>query len=970
MRNGLRYIVWVLCFVQLSVLAQENIYRQFSIEDGLPSSEVHAIQEDASGHLWLATDRGLVRTDGKEVQVFDANYGFQNFVFLNMFEESERKFWVSNLLNEIFYFDPLEIPIQFHPYQFNDTLKATFKQFRWNEHIRNMWPDNQGGYFFTFLVSPGQIHVDDQGNSQVYNWEFYDIVNGQLGMSEVNDIILKISMDKQEITTEYRLDEDEPHDIYVQLIDEDTLWESQLDYTSVFRPFCGVADYQFAGDTLLFLLGNQLLRYSNRNLESLTLQSNGLRIRSDDHNYYIPCLQGMEVVSKDFLQQKRFLDATHVTDFHLDRAGGQWISTTSKGVLYTPNREIFSLKLTGSDLILRNIEINDDWIVCNGLEGNNWVFNKSYELLDDESEGFLISGIYTLNIGKSTMGKYLGGKMSTPIQSFEKDAIDYFSLKWGEYDSLYCNKRTVYDFKTDPVSFFFLDVPKIHDGVRMNNGQILLTTEEGLYVKGEREEAFKYETFPVVNDKMVKVDPFRDGFLISSYAHGLIYLEDQKVYFLNEQKGLLSSSVSCFEIENENTVWVGTYKGLNRVSIGEDFWDYEIAYLDRNSGLVSNEVMALEYWKDTLWVATKGGVNFFRSDMTLQQNLLSDDLFTIDSVKVDNKLQLHSDSYVFNENEKIDIYFKQVCYSSLSPVVYEFRIEGNDPQWTTISDGHIYLSNLSNGDYVLQVRSRMEQYQGGIHELHFHVELPWYRSPLAWVVYAILSLMLLVLIYKILLKRVNARRQKELEKAQLELKALISQMNPHFTFNTINSIQHYIVENDNRKALDYLSEFALLIRKSLDFSRREFITLQEEMEFLKLYVDLERRRFGKDIVLEFDLNLQGSTEDIAFPALLLQPLVENSIIHGLHGTTSDGKIEIRIEENGNHFNIWIADNGRGIQKSEAVTDGRKSHGLDILESRIKLYNSSLGKDTDLRVLSEHKFETGTTVFIKLYKFKV
>jgi len=173
------------------------------------------------------------------------------------------------------------------------------------------------------------------------------------------------------------------------------------------------------------------------------------------------------------------------------------------------------------------------------------------------------------------------------------------------------------------------------------------------------------------------------------------------------------------------------------------------------------------------------------------------------------------------------------------------------------------------------------------------------------------------------------------EKIQLELKALIAQMNPHFTFNTINSIQHYIISKDKKEAVLYLSDFALLIRKTLEYSRRENITLKEELEFLLLYADLECKRFDFPFKVKIETVIISNEQEIELPALLIQPLLENAIIHGVGGLQSSSEIAIVVTETLGQLEITVADNGRGF---DLIKSGemRKSVGLDILRQRIKL----------------------------------
>ncbi len=191
-------------------------------------------------------------------------------------------------------------------------------------------------------------------------------------------------------------------------------------------------------------------------------------------------------------------------------------------------------------------------------------------------------------------------------------------------------------------------------------------------------------------------------------------------------------------------------------------------------------------------------------------------------------------------------------------------------------------------------------------------------------------------------------------------------MNPHFMFNTINSIQFYILENNKSDAIAYLSDFALLIRKSLDFSMTERILIEEEIKFLNLYLSLENKRFDTDFKIEYKVTNQLiNTKYI--PSLMIQPLIENIIIHADYEDRIEKKIIINITYDHDYFTIKVIDFGKPSQDSKPLTN-HKSYGLSILRNRLKLYNGKHYNFDDLK-LTPTSANFGKTVTIKLKEWK-
>lgn len=230
----------------------------------------------------------------------------------------------------------------------------------------------------------------------------------------------------------------------------------------------------------------------------------------------------------------------------------------------------------------------------------------------------------------------------------------------------------------------------------------------------------------------------------------------------------------------------------------------------------------------------------------------------------------------------------------------------------------------------------------------------------------IAGLIILVLITILFVQQILLRSQKRI--ADLTQENLRSQMNPHFIFNILNSIHSFLLKNDTQASGNYLVKFSNLLRLTLDNSRSKIAPIQDELDALRLYLELETMRFGNR--LDYEIIVDEEIDPIMFkiPTFLLQPYVENSIVHGLQHKEGKGKIEIRLDYRQKGIHCSITDNGVGREKAEDIKREkgikRKSHGSEITETRLKLLNTIYGRKysvlyTDL--LDENRKSSGTKV---------
>ncbi|MBI9036058.1 MAG: histidine kinase [Bacteroidales bacterium] len=214
----------------------------------------------------------------------------------------------------------------------------------------------------------------------------------------------------------------------------------------------------------------------------------------------------------------------------------------------------------------------------------------------------------------------------------------------------------------------------------------------------------------------------------------------------------------------------------------------------------------------------------------------------------------------------------------------------------------------------------------------------------------------------------------KLQTLSLEQKVRLSQMNPHFLFNSLTVIQDFILGNDNDKAFRYLSKLSGLVRGVLEHSTHEYISIREELDILTAYVELQNLRFDNGISYRFDIDSEIDLDEVRIPPMLAQPIVENALIHGELRNNPEAEIKICLLKNkeNNCIDFTVEDNGIGILKTTNQDSPHKSMATKILQDRIRIYNYHSKSDlsiavTDLKTLREDLHGTRVRFSIPLSK---
>ncbi len=429
-----------------------------------------------------------------------------------------------------------------------------------------------------------------------------------------------------------------------------------------------------------------------------------------------------------------------------------------------------------------------------------------------------------------------------------------------------------------------------------------------------------------------------------------------------EKDGLASNTV-CGILEDERgRLWISTNNGISRL----DPHTRQFRNYSARDGFYISQFHFKACFRDTagyLYFGGTDGILSFHPD-SLQDNL-SVPALALTSFKVlDRELALDS-SITMKREIRLDhtrnfftIEFAALDFTNPKRNRYSYRLEDFDTQWRSTDGERPYAeyTNVPPGRYLFRLRGSNSDgvWNGEAITVAVVIEPAYWQT--WWFRAALVSLLAALVSVLVMLRIRNMQRKGELRQLLVEyqLQALRAQMNPHFIFNALNSILHFIARHDSEAAQHYLSRFAKLIRLTLEHSKSHLIPLADDLESLRFYVELEQIRFEKKFAYEFSIGPGIDPYDIEVPPMLIQPYVENAIKHGLAYKGEAGTLAVMVSRHGAHVLCSVIDDGVGRKRSEELKTGiarrHRSQGMEATKKRLEALEASYGGKFQVEVI--------------------
>ncbi|HLP13330.1 MAG TPA: histidine kinase [Flavobacteriales bacterium] len=359
-------------------------------------------------------------------------------------------------------------------------------------------------------------------------------------------------------------------------------------------------------------------------------------------------------------------------------------------------------------------------------------------------------------------------------------------------------------------------------------------------------------------------------------------------------------------------------------------------------GFSSKRVIDFAFFENKLWVSHTGGVqeidlNYLKLT-SKPQNLRFNRILVNDKVLND----FREGDFTYDQR-KFEFVFSSPTIKNRENIQYYYKLSGYDTKWNLASfeSNKILYNALAPGSYTLKLKGESHGLFTNELSYAFTIASPFYAK---WWFIALVVVLFLLVVWLVYRWQLNRQRKKSAQINELnasKLTAIQSQMNPHFIFNSLNSIQDLILKGDVEHSYSYITTFSNLVRKTLNYSDKDFNDFEEEIKLLELYLSLEKLRFKKDLVYKIEKN---NVEDIMLPPLLIQPFIENALVHGLLHKEGEKKLHIKFELH-DVLVCTIEDNGVGREKARAIKDRQKneheSFSSAAIHKRFEILNNVL-----------------------------
>lgn len=974
MKNYLRLLLCLLNVLQTGqgTFAQIPLLQHYTVREGLPSNKVYCTIRDTRGFIWMATDNGLARFDGSDFKTFTVKDGLPDNDVYTVFEDHEGRLWVLT---------SKQTPCFFFKNKLHTAANDTFLAKYFND------PDR-----FRFTVNPYLKRLV----FFVIWQEQYTVLEHGRPPHVLKHIREPRSRIKGGVFSLYSQD------------GTDYL----IDAISVYNLSSGVFRAQrIPGNfTQTSLYGQDAGMSCGTNIDRAFLfrlqHDSVIRIKTFPFSCYPintsakPILKGSSD-SLYILKEDRLLNMTHLcrsgkrfTRILHDIDNNWWFCTNNDGVyLWSPNNsdilsygdEISTLCVSPDQKLLmagmENKQIlltrNFRKPVCLSLPFNSPILTRITSLLPDKENVYVGGDFQLLHYQiKKTKVEVLKSDHFRSLVTFTKD------LEWCSDGKLFIGATSgagIYDPQTRRITDSIWNI-RTTAVCRVDRTGDFLGTIDGLYFRKAGELKVRRFTLSPLLDKAritdIKVD--KNGKIwVGTAQYGLFIFDDRNIIQIDddlaEEASISSYFVKQIYFDTKDRAWICTDKGLNRVKLSAQN-KFTVEKINTASGFVNNNVNACVMVGDTLYMATADGIN--RLIYTPHEPKERPGL-EITQTYINNKIKaLFQGIPLPFDSNSISIEYSAIAYQNPANIEFRYRLLGASESWIRTQNKRIDLLSLKPGNYRFEITARntVTGLCSATRSLMFSVQPPWYGT---WWFYLIASSILIALVLLLIKTRINAvkRHSQEINRinktfAELEMQSLRAQMNPHFIFNAMTAIQHYFVSSTEEKANAYMSRFAHLIRQMLDYSSNNFIPLNEEIDLLRNYLDLEAMRFDFKISYTIECSDNLVTKDYRLPSLLLQPIVENAVNHGLRMAGMKGTVSIAFILTEEFLICKITDDGVGINYALSHGSQRHQHqskGLDITRRRIESVNLMHNTQVSMTVkdLSEdHEEITGTCIQIQ------
>jgi ligand-binding sensor domain-containing protein len=934
-----RLLFGILSFFVFTLKAQEG-FTHYTPDQGLPSSEVYDVLCDQKGFVWISTDRGVSRFNGYTFENFYTSDGLTDNVIIELFEDKQNRIWLSANSGRLCYYDYMDARI--HPYAYNDSL---LKNLPTRVIFKSIRLDSAGTVFIGYLHH-GAVSVTKAGKlsvladrapsaSTLYKVYFRE-VQGQLFLYSVGAL--------------HAL-----HDTVNVYID---LPGIQCQKTLPLSPGRFLDQYmqKRKNGTCVFSFPGYLLEISpGKEPLILPLKDDDVRrIYEDSQGRLWICFryEGLRVYEPgESLGSARYttlLPGKYTNAICEDKEQGMWTGVYNDALYYRPRMNIKVEKLEGipegqviKSLGAKGLDLyvgtESNRLYClhaNGRLDSLWLPVKNVLEIHELDSGLMVYGNSRCYIYKNRMQVVNEQRKHLGIHSIYKtDSVIYA----GTHSMILRYMARLPYTELSSIRLF----PARFEAIFEDHGRLLLGNTRGVH-------AIAGDTVVSCNDwfdktcRTTSIQAIKDYLVFSTLGEGIRFMNRNtgQKFSLKIRDGLLSNNINALCVNGES-LWAAGSFGLNEIRFNRD--SFRVYSYTLSNGLKVSEIRQLRVHNNRLWMITSKGVYSFglsgivNNPVSIPVHILSvtngDTVYTGESLVGNPEVHF---------NSILRIHYVGLSYKQYKDIHYRYRLLDKDDDWTYTMNTEVEFAFLAEGHYTFELSAGNEDGEWSPPvRFRFFIEPPFWRT--WWFIFGS-GLLVLGVILSVFVVRIRRLREENRIREQLydyRQQALVARMNPHFIFNSLNSIHYFILNEDKGMAGKYLARFASLMRMTLDFSTRDYVTLEEDVRALKLYLELEAWRFKDKFRFVLELAEDLDAEAILVPPMLVQPFVENAINHGLlNRIERGGTLDVKYRMADGNLECVVEDNGVGREEAEQLKQNstygvHRSAGVSITRQRLE-----------------------------------
>ena len=951
MKTNLLSLLLLVC---LNLRAQNFSYTNYGTKEGLAGSNVYAAIQDKEGFMWFATETGLSRFDGVHFKNFTIEDGLPDNEILNFFCDSKGRLWMMPFRQTICYYFKSKLYTQK-----NDLL---LRRLKITDNIFGMAEGKQGDIV---LIESHAVHVIKDTSAKTIRLPTLEFASA-VSTNESGAITVFSSKG-------------------LCYVSEDSLIPL---YKSTGRYGIGQI---FMGKSFFINEKNKKINLTfYKTGETYPLGSSPFHLNFSilPNDFFSDNTHDGSFIynSKDLSFKEPHLPGRSIQKVFKDNENNLWFCTQREGV-YKLNSPFVSNMIfnstNGKTLGVHSLikYKNSLWVgteeasLFNIMPGTNRIKMETYtsstnqtRVLLETSKKELLIALQNSIISISPRGR-IGphGSVKDLTPAYDNNIL--LSTSSGVWlidgtiiglkviqltDAIWSSRATTAHYSKD--TFYIGTLDGLYRVSRQNKMKIFAGDDD-----------------PLLKSRIAAIRETKDGILwIATYDRGIVAYKNRKVILNISKEHGLSSNICRNLFLHGNDLWVGTDNGLNKITIDEN--KYIITKYSVADGLLSNFINAICVDDSLVYVGTPEGVSYFDDKKISQQ---APCLLRLTDITVSgNSIATDTSSFTLSRrNNNIRFEYAGISYRSGGEIFYRYRLSGLDNGWRMTKVNFLAYPTLLPGGYRLELQAINKfGIKSEIISIPFSIEKFWWEKIWVRVLAIILFLIVVGFVMNRRIKQVRLReKEKNLLREQvstLEQMALKAQMNPHFIFNSLNSIQHYVLDKDIVGANKYIAGFSRLIRLTLDNSSKPEISIDEEIKYLSQYLELEKMRTGNKFNYSINVAEKILHNDHSISPMVLQPFVENSIRHGMrYRNDSNGHIKVEITQYEKGLKFLIEDNGVGRSVAESFKSKSpieyQSKGISLTEERIKLMNRNRKEKIEMTIsdVKDNGTITGTRVVI-------